>query len=146
MQSDPIEKYINKVTKNMGSKQREEVGRELKAHILDSADALAEEKNVEVDDTIIQETIKRMGPAEDIADMYPEEKAGKDNIIDGLKYITRSLVFFVVAASIIGIVLQLIFKDLSLYPFVVVAIIVYLVIMGIHFVKRKFIPKFLQNK
>jgi hypothetical protein len=146
MRSDPIEKYINNVTRNMGSKQREEVARELKAHIWDSADALAEEKHVEVDDTIIQDTITRMGPAEDIAAMYPKEKAGKDKIIDGLKYIARSLIFFIVAAGIIGIVLQLIFKDISIYSFVVVAIIVYLVIMSIHFVRRKFIPKFLENK
>jgi hypothetical protein len=145
MRNDPIEKYINKVTKNMGSKQREEVARELKAHILDSADALAEEKQVEVNDIIIQETITRMGPAEDIAAMYPKEKAGKDNIIDGSKYIARSLVLFVVTASIIGIVLQLIFKDISLYSFVVVAIIVYLVIMVIHVVRRKFISKILKN-
>jgi hypothetical protein len=145
MHNDTIEKYINKVTRDMGTKQREEVALELKAHILDSADALAEEKKVEVDDTIIQETIMRMGPAEDIAIMYPNEKAGRDNIIDGLKYIAKSLVFFVVAASIIGIVLQLIFEDISLYPFIVVSFVVYLVIMVMHFVRHKFIPKLLKN-
>ena len=145
MRSDPIEKYINKVTKNMGSKQREEVALELKAHILDSADALAEEKHVEVDDTIIQETIMRMGPAEDIASMYPKEKAGKDNIIDGLKSIAKFSVFFVVTASIIGIVLQLIFKDISLYPFIIVSFVAYLVVMVLHVVKHRFIPKLLKN-
>jgi hypothetical protein len=145
MQSDPIEKYINKVTRDMGTKQREEVALELKAHILDSADALAEEKNVEVDDTIIQETIMRMGPAEDIAAMYPKEKAGRDNIIDGLKSLAKFSVFFVVTASIIGIVLQLIFKDVSLYPFIVVSFVVYVVVMVLHFVRHKFIPKLLKN-
>jgi hypothetical protein len=145
MQSDPIEKYINKVTRDMGTKQREEVALELKAHILDSADALAEEKNVEVDDTIIQETIMKMGPAEDIAAMYPKEKAGTDNIIDGLKSLAKFSIFFVVTASIIGIVLQLIFKDVSLYPFIVVSFVVYVVVMVLHVVRHKFIPKLLEK-
>lgn len=141
MQSNLINKYINKVTKNMGSKQQEEVSRELRVHILDSADALAEERNVEVDDEIIKEIISRMGPAEDLAAMYPEELAGKDNIKHALKYLARSLVIFVVSAAIIGIVLQLIFGDISFSTFVVVAVIVYVVLMVIHFVRNKFLPK-----
>lgn len=44
MQKNPINSYINKVTKNMGSKQQKEVFKELKTHILDSADELAAEK------------------------------------------------------------------------------------------------------
>ena len=50
MQYNLINKYIKKVTKDMGSDQRNEVGKELEVHILDSADALAAEKNVKVDD------------------------------------------------------------------------------------------------
>jgi len=143
MHSNLIKNYIKRVTKNMGSKQREEVSRELTAHILDSADALAEERNVPVDENIIQEIISRMGPAEELAAMYPEEKASSDNIKNTLIYIARSLVIFVVASIIIGIVLQLIFGDITIYPFIVVAFIVYLVLMVIHLVRNKFLPKFL---
>ena len=76
-----INNYINQITKSMSPDQQEEVAEELKTHILDSADAIAAEKNVEVDETIINEAISLMGPAEKVAKMYPKKKSWKLNNI-----------------------------------------------------------------
>lgn len=141
MHTDLIKNYINKVTKNMGSKQRDEVSRELTAHILDSADALAEERNVEVDENIINEIISRMGPAEELSAMYPEEKANSDNIKDGLKYLAKFTVYFIVVASVIGIVLQLIFENISLNIFLLVCAVVYLVSLVLQVIRAKLFPR-----
>ena len=70
-----IDDYVNEVTKEMGARQREDVGKELRAHILDSADAIAAEKKSEVDDGIIREVLAKMGPAEKVAAMYPAKKS-----------------------------------------------------------------------
>ena len=72
MHEDIINGYIRKVTKDMDPKKREEVAQELKTHILDSAEALATERNSKMDETIVREVITKMGPAEDLAKMYPE--------------------------------------------------------------------------
>jgi magnesium-transporting ATPase (P-type) len=69
-----IDDYIEQVTEDMGTKQRRDVARELRTHILDSADALAAERKVQVDDFIVREVIDKMGPAEKIASMYPTGK------------------------------------------------------------------------
>ncbi len=98
MQYNLINKYIKKVTKDMGSDQRNEVGKELEVHILDSADALAAEKNVKVDDAIIRKVILRMGSAEEVASMYPVEKNFSDKAIDTLKDIGRfTLIFLIIS-------------------------------------------------
>lgn len=70
-----IDDYVNEVTKEMGARQREDVGKELRAHILDSADAIAAERKSEVDDVIIREVLAKMGPAEKVAAMYPAKKS-----------------------------------------------------------------------
>lgn len=145
MHNDLFNKYLNKVTKNMGSKQREEVTCELNAHILDSADALAEERNVEVDDTIIREIIMRMGSAEDLAAMYPEERTGSDNIKNALNYMVRFTIYFILVATIIGIVLQLIFGNISLNIFLLVTITVYLVTLILKLLRDKFLPKIFER-
>lgn len=67
-----IDDYIKEVTKDMGPDQQKEVARELKTHILDSADAIALERNVEVDEEMVQEAISRMGTPEKLARMYPK--------------------------------------------------------------------------
>jgi Family of unknown function (DUF5518) len=67
-----INKYTSEVTKDMDPKKRDEVAEELKTHILDSAEALATERNVEIDENIIIEVISKMGPAKDLSKMYPK--------------------------------------------------------------------------
>jgi hypothetical protein len=69
-----IDDYINEVTKDMGARQREDVGKELKAHIMDSADAIAAERKTPVDEAIVREVLLKMGPAEKVAAMYPVKK------------------------------------------------------------------------
>lgn len=71
MYNNIINKYIHKVTKDMDPEKRKEVAEELKTHILDSAEALAAQRNIKVDNVIIREVIAKMGPAEDLAKMYP---------------------------------------------------------------------------
>ncbi|OPY25353.1 MAG: hypothetical protein A4E28_03215 [Methanocella sp. PtaU1.Bin125] len=66
-----IDDYVNEVTKEMGAKQRDEVARELRTHILDGADALAAERGTIVDDAIVGEVIANMGPARKVAALYP---------------------------------------------------------------------------
>ena len=67
-----INEYTSVVTKDMDPKKRDEVAEELKTHILDSAEALAAERNVEIDENIISEVISKMGPAKDLSKMYPK--------------------------------------------------------------------------
>jgi Family of unknown function (DUF5518) len=67
-----INEYTREVTKDMDPKKGDEVAEELKTHILDSAEALATERNVEIDENIISEVISKMGPAKDLSKMYPK--------------------------------------------------------------------------
>lgn len=136
MYSNLIKDYISKVTKDMGSDQRKEVAKELETHILDSADALAAQKNVEIDETIIHEVINRMGSPEEVADMYPAEKNFSDNIMDILKGIGRFTVVFILVASIVGIVLWIFFGNIGFISFLLVTSIVYLVLLAIHLIQR----------
>ena len=145
MRNDLIKNYINKVTKNMGSKQRDEVFKELTAHILDSADALADEKKVDVDDDIIQEIIRRMGPAEDLAAMYPEDKTVSDKILDHLIYLGKFTVLFIVICIIMNIVLTLLFGPITLNGFILVCFVIYVVLLVIHLIRYKLLPKILDR-
>jgi hypothetical protein len=115
MNNGLIKNYIKKVTKDMGSNQRKEVSKELKTHILDSADAIAAEKNVDVDDFIIREVILNMGPAEEVAAMYPVETT----FIDTLKELTKLTVKFfvlVISVSLIVAIAQWIYFQKLQYP------------------------------
>ena len=145
MRNDLIKNYINKVTKNMGSKQRDEVFKELTAHILDSADALADEKKVDVDDDIIQEIIRRMGPAEDLAAMYPEDKTVSDKILDHLIYLGKFTGLFIVICIIMNIVLTLLFGPITLNGFILVCFVIYVVLLVIHLIRYKLLPKILDR-
>ena len=69
-----IDEYIGEATKNMGTRQRDEVARELRTHIMDNADALAAERKTAVDDAIISEVLAKMGPANRMATMYQKQK------------------------------------------------------------------------
>jgi len=59
----------------MGGRQQAEVSRELRTHILDSADAIADERKTTVDEAIVREVIANMGPARRVAALYPTPKA-----------------------------------------------------------------------
>ncbi len=66
-----IDEYLEEVTKNMGPRQKKEVEKELRTHIMDSADALAAERKTPVDKAIISEVIRNMMPASKMAELYP---------------------------------------------------------------------------
>ena len=138
MYNGPMNKYIKKVTKNMGIKQREEVACELKTHILDSADAIAAEKNVEVDDSIIRAVILRMGSPENVADMYPVETTVIDNLINVLKIVGRFTFNFIIISSVIWIALSIYFYDKLQFDKLTLSIfsIVYMIVLVIHLTIR----------
>ncbi len=132
-----INKYIKKVTKDMGSDQRKEVSKELEAHILDSADALADEKNVKVDETIIRKVILKMGSAEEVAAMYPVEKNFSDKAIDTLKDIARFTLIFLIISVIIWTVLKIYIKDLQFDAVtILIFLIIYMILFTIHMISQ----------
>ncbi|CAJ36653.1 DUF4097 family beta strand repeat-containing protein [Methanocella arvoryzae] len=102
-----IDDYLNKVTKGMGHKQRDDVRNELRSHILDSADALAAERNTAVNESIVREVLARMGPAEKIAAGYPVKDGGvfRDRfvlIIGGIIALVLILAVLAVLAAAAG--------------------------------------------
>ncbi len=139
MYENLIQDYIRKVTKNMGSNQRTEVAKELEAHILDSADALAAEKNIKVNEIIIREVIMRMGPPDEVAALYPEEKTFSDNIVDILKDLGRFTLIFIIVFTIISIILKIyIIQDLQLNSVTIfIFITIYLILLIIHLIRYR---------
>jgi hypothetical protein len=144
MYNNLIKEYINKVTKDMGSNQRKEVSKELETHILDSAEALAVEKNVDIDEAIIHEVITRMGSPEEVAAMYSPEKTFSDKVVDQLKEIWRITVHFIIIVTIVWIVLFIAFWiyfgrtdyiEFNMFTLLIM-IIIYLVIIAFHMVKK----------
>lgn len=144
MYNNLIKEYINKVTKNMGSNQRKEVSKELETHILDSAEALAAKKNVDIDESIIHEVIDRMGSPEEVAAMYSPEKTFSDKVVDQLKEILRITVHFIIIVTIVWIVLFIAFWiyfgrtdyiEFNMFTLLIM-IIIYLVIIAFHMVKK----------
>lgn len=101
-----IDDYINEVTKGMGARQRDEVDRELRTHILDSADALAAERKTTVDETIIREVIAKMGPARQVAAMYPTPKTFLEmKEMKGMWDAVKALIGIATVFLLVGLVL-----------------------------------------
>lgn len=101
-----IDDYINEVTKDMGSWQRDEVARELRTHILDSADALAVERKTTVDETIIREVIGKMGSARQVAAMYPTPKTFLEmKEMKGMWDAIKALMGIAVMFMLVGLIL-----------------------------------------
>jgi hypothetical protein len=142
MYKNLINKYIREVTKDMGIDQRNEVAKELKTHILDSADALAAERNVDVDDEIIREVIFKMGSAEELAALYPEEKTFKDKLLRITKFIAGFSFVFIVISAVIYQLLRIYFKNLHLDTNnIFIIITVYLVLLVIYLIYKLKISK-----
>ena len=144
MYNNLIKEYINKVTEDMGSNQRKEVSKELETHILDSAEAIAAEKNVDIDESIIHEVINRMGSPEEVATMYLPEKTSSDKLKDILRDIGRITLAFVLIAAVIWIVIFIAYWvysgrtdyiEFNMFSLLIM-VIVYLVILAFHLVKK----------
>jgi len=139
-----INEYISKVTKNMGSNQRKEVAKELETHILDSAEAIAAEENVDIDKAVIREVIDRMGSPEDVAAMYSPEKTFSDKVADQLKEIWRITVHFIIVVTIVWIILfiafWIYFGRIDYIEFntftLLIMVLIYVVILAFHMVKK----------
>jgi hypothetical protein len=104
-----IDDYIGEVTNNMGVRQRDEVARELRTHILDSADALAAERKTAVDDVIIREVIAKMGPAAQVAALYPTKKTFLEmKEMKGMWDAMKALAGLAVLVALVGIILMIV--------------------------------------
>lgn len=116
MYEDTINEYIAEVTKDMGSKQKEDVGRELRTHILDSADALASERNVKINEDIIREVIAKMGTPEKIAALYPS----KETLLEksGFGKVLKILFSLIMAFAIVTVILTIIAPDVGLPTYI----------------------------
>ncbi|MEL7669917.1 hypothetical protein [Methanobacterium sp.] len=139
-----VNEYISKVTKNMGSNQRKEVAKELETHILDSAEAIAAEKNIDIDKAVIREVIDRMGSPEEAAAMYTSEKTFSDKVVDQLKEIWRITVHFIIIVTMVWIVLFIAFWiyfgradyiEFDMFTLLIM-VIIYLVIIAFHMFKK----------
>ncbi len=107
-----IDDYIGTVTKDMGAKQRDEVARELRTHILDSADALAAERKATVDEAIIRDVIAKMGPAAQMAALYPSRKTFLEmKEMKGMWDVMKVLAGVAVMFALVGIILMIISPD-----------------------------------
>jgi len=139
-----INEYISKITKNMGSNQRKEISKELETHILDSAEARAAEKNVDVDEDIIKEVIERMGSPEEVAAMYPAEKTFSDKVVDQLKEIGRITVHFIIIVTMVWIILfiafWIIYGSTDQVNFnmtaLLIIILIYIVVVAFHLISK----------
>ncbi len=144
MYNNLIKEYISKVTNDMGSNQRKEVAKELETHILDSAEAIAAQKNVDIDENIIRKVIARMGSPEEVASMYPAEKTSSDRVVDQLKEIWRITVHFIIIVATVWIVLFIAFWiyfgridyiEFNMFTLLIM-VLIYVVILAFHMVKK----------
>jgi hypothetical protein len=118
-----IDDYVNEVTKDMSAEQRNDVSRELRTHILDSADALANERKMPVDDFIVREVIARMGPAEKIAAMYPSKETFLKK--SGLWKAVQALGGIAVAFMMVAAILWFVAPDVLAMPISIILNIVF---------------------
>ncbi|MGB9838635.1 coenzyme F420 hydrogenase/dehydrogenase beta subunit N-terminal domain-containing protein [Methanothermobacter sp.] len=72
-----LDEFIERATLRLPPEEREEFARELKTHILDSAESIAASRKTGVSEEVIAEALERMGPPEKIAEMYPSERKWK---------------------------------------------------------------------
>jgi hypothetical protein len=101
-----IDEYVGKVTKDMGAEQRDEVGRELKAHIYDSAEAIAAKRGAGIDEAVVREALSRMMPPEKLAAMYPSKETflRKSGMWKAVQALAGIAVAFLLLAAIIYLV------------------------------------------
>ncbi|MCD1293927.1 hypothetical protein CUJ83_02805 [Methanocella sp. CWC-04] len=136
-----IDDYLNDVTRDMDPKLKSDVKRELKTHILDSAEALASERYVPADENIVREVISKMGSPKEIASRYPSRKGSKKakEFMDVLKVLAGLIVAFTIA----GIVMTMIAPELGLpvhliltgvVPAMIIAVIVISIIFAIIYI------------
>jgi DUF4097 and DUF4098 domain-containing protein YvlB len=102
MNDRQIEEYLDRVTRDMGQRQRKDVREELKSHILDSSEAVAAERNVAVDESIVREVLAKMGPPEKLAAAYPPSMRGSivtDRVVLAGAAIAAVIVILLAAAG-----------------------------------------------
>ncbi len=101
-----IDEYVGKVTKDMGQEQRAEVGRELKSHIYDSAEAIAAKRGIGIDESIVREVLSGMMPPAKLAAMYPSKETflKKSGIWKAVQFLVSIAIAFLLVAVIISVV------------------------------------------
>lgn len=101
-----IDDYVGRVTADMAPAQREEVGRELKSHIYDSAEAMAARRGTGIDETIVREVLAKMLTPEKLAAMYPSKETflKKNGMWKAVQALAGIAVAFLLLAVIITVV------------------------------------------
>lgn len=104
-----INEYLAKVTSGMAPTQKREVEKELRAHILDSADALAAERMKPIDEEIVREVIDKMVPPSKLANLYPAP--GAQLQLKHLHQVFSGLVIFATMFLLVTGILWLVSPD-----------------------------------
>lgn len=109
-----IDEYLDRVTMYMDAGKSSEIRKELRSHILDSAEAIAAERKTEVNEGIIKEVIAKMGPAEKIAGLYP----GKEMFLKkgGMFKALGALAGIAIAFLVVGIAFWALTPDIQGLP------------------------------
>ena len=127
-----IDEYVGKVTKDMGAEQRDEVGRELKSHIYDSAEAIAAKRGAQIDETIVREVLAKMMAPEKLAAMYPSKetflKSGVWKAVQALggiavAFLLLAALIYVVAPEVAGITVGVILSVVSALALAIVVLV-----------------------
>ncbi|BAI61945.1 hypothetical protein MCP_1873 [Methanocella paludicola SANAE] len=128
-----IDEYVGKVTKDMGAKQRDEVGNELKAHIYDSAEAITAKRGAGVDEAAVQEVLSKMMAPEKLAAMYPSKetflrKSGVWKAVQALAgiavaFLLLAAIIYAVAPEAAGISVGVILSVVSALALAIVALV-----------------------
>ena len=128
-----IDEYVGKVTKDMGAEQRDEVGRELKSHIYDSAEAIAAKRGAQVDETIVREVLAKMMAPEKLAAMYPSRetflKSGVWKAVMALggiavAFLLLAALIYIVAPEVAGITVGVILSVVSALALAIVVLVI----------------------
>lgn len=128
-----IDEYVEKVTKDMGAEQRAEVGKELKAHIYDSSEALAAKRGTGVDESIVREVLSKMLSPEKLAAMYPSretflKKSGMWKVVKtiaglAIAFLALAAIIYFVSPGAAGISVGVILSVVSVLALMIVFIV-----------------------
>lgn len=127
-----IDEYVGKVTKDMGAKQRDEVGNELKAHIYDSAEAITAKRGAGIDEAAVREVLSKMMAPEKLAAMYPSKetflKSGVWKAVQALgsiavAFLLLAALVYIVAPEVAGITAGVILSVVSVLALAIVVLV-----------------------
>ncbi len=127
-----VDEYVGKVTKDMGAGQRDEVGRELKAHIYDSSEAIAAKRGAPIDEAAVREALSKMMAPEKLAAMYPSKetflRSGVWKAVQALggiavAFLLLAALIYIVAPEVAGMTVGVILSVVSALALAIVVLV-----------------------